>query len=184
LDFIPADADAGRDVMNLRLLWLAVTFSNLVLADGGTILFHKTAGDFDVTVFSKSEAVRAGSNDLSVVVQRRDNTTVMDATVLLRLERVQGDGQIMRLTSIATHAKATNKTLYAATVNIPSTGQWRLDADVTGGGKNGIATGEINVLAPQPPMQSYWPFVAMVPLLGIAFIVNRKLRQRFRARSR
>ena len=128
--------------MSLRLAWLAFMLSNLVWADGGTILFHKTAGDFDVTVFSKSEAVRAGSNDLSVMVQRRDNTVVMDATVLLQLKRVEADGQILRLTSIATHAKATNKTLYAATVNIPSTGRWQLDADVTAGGKNGIEPGK------------------------------------------
>lgn len=169
--------------MNLRLLWLTIMLSNMGLADGGTVLFHKPAGDFDVTVFSKSEALRAGDNDLSVMIQRLDNTLVMDATVLLRLERAQAGGEIVRLTGIATHAKATNKTLYAATVNIPSTGQWRLEADVTSGGKNSAATGQINVLPPQPPMQNYWPFVAMVPLLGIAFIINRKLRERFRARS-
>jgi hypothetical protein len=73
--------------------------------------------------------------------------------------------------------------LYAASINIPSTGQWRLETDVSSEGKNGIATGQMNVLPPSPPIQNYWPFVAMVPLLAIAFIINRKLREKFRARQ-
>ena len=169
----------------LRTVSSFFLLSFLLLADGGTVLFHKPAGDFDITVFSKSESVRAGENDLSVMVQRRaDNSTVMDATVLLHLERAQPSGEIMRLTGIATHAKATNKLLYAATVNIPSTGVWALAADVTSGAKNGIAAGQLNVLGPVPPLQNYWPFVAMVPLLAIAFIINRKLREKFRPRRR
>jgi hypothetical protein len=163
-------------VKNLILFSLAV----LGLADGGTVLFHKPAGDFDVTVFSKSEAIRAGVNDVSVMVQRGDHSTVMDATVLLHLELKQTSGDIMRLTAIATHAKATNKTLYAVPFNIPATGHWKLDADVTSQGKNGVASGEINVLPPLPPVVNYWPYVAMVPALGVAFLINRKLRQRYR----
>lgn len=168
--------------MTCRCLFFLMIVSKLLMADGGTMLFHQRAGDFDVTLFSKSEAVRAGANDLSVMVQRLDNSTVMDATVLIRLQHTQSDGEIMRITGIATHAKATNKTLYAANINIPATGQWQVDADVTSGGKNAVAIGRINVLAPQPPMQNYWPLVAMVPLLGIAFIINRKLREKMRAR--
>jgi len=153
-------------------------------ADGGTVLFHKPAGDFDITVFSKSEAVRAGMNDLSVMVQRGDHSTVMDATVLLHLELKQTSGDILRLTSIATHAKATNKMLYAAPLNIPATGTWRLDADVSSQGRNGVATGELQVLPPLPPVVNYWPYVAMVPALGVAFLINRKLRERYRPRAK
>ncbi len=169
----------------MRWLFAFFAVAMLLFADGGTVVFHKQAGDFDVTVFSKSEAVRAGTNDLSVMVQRQgDKSTVMDATVLLHLQRTNtSSGEIMRLTGIATHARATNKLLYAATVNIPSTGIWQLDADVTSGGKNALVSGEINVLPPQPPMVNYWPYVAMVPALAIAFLINRKLRAKFRARG-
>jgi hypothetical protein len=155
----------------------------LLQADGGTVVFHKQAGDFDITVFSKSEAVRAGANDLSVMVQRQnDKSTVMNASVLLHLQRTNSAGEITRLTGIATHARATNKLLYAATLNIPSTGIWQLDADVTSNGRTALVSGEITVLPPQPPIVNYWPYVAMVPALAIAFIINRKLRARFRSR--
>jgi len=165
-----------------RFLFLLAT---LLFADGGTVLFHQQTSEFDITVFSKSEAVRAGANDLSVMVQnRRDNSTVMNATVLLHLKKTQSSGEIMRLTSIATHGKATNKLLYAASVSIPATGTWQLDADVSSDGRNGIASGQLQVLPPQPPMENYWPYVDMVPLLGIAFIINRKLRARFSSRTR
>ena len=166
-----------------RCTILLILFAALLQADGGTVVFHKPAGDFDVTVFSKSEVVRAGLNDLSVMVQRRsDNSTVMNASVLLHLQRTQPTGEIMRLTGIASHAKATNKLLYAATIKIPSTGPWQLNADVSSDGHSGTAAGEIEVSQPLPPVANYWPYVMMVPLLGIAFIINRKLRQRFRAR--
>jgi hypothetical protein len=188
LDFVSANADAGHDVM--RSLWFAsiwfasLLFGRMLLADGGTVVFHKPAGDFDVTVFSKSEAVRAGLNDLSVMVQRHDNSTVMDATVLLHLEKTQTSGEIVRLTSIARHANATNKTLYAASVNIPSTGLWRLQTDITVGAHSGSAKGGLDVMAPLPPVVNYWPYVAMVPALAVAFIINRKLRARFRVRNK
>jgi hypothetical protein len=166
-----------------RVLLLLALVPAFALADGGTVILHKNAGDFDVTVFSKSEAVRAGVNDLSVMVQRADHSEVMDANVLLHLETTQTDGAIARLTAIATHAKATNKLLYASSVNIPSSGKWKLEADVTSQGHNGVANGEIDVLPPQPPVANYWPYVAMVPALGVAFLINRKLREKFRARG-
>jgi hypothetical protein len=163
---------------------LLMMFAKLLLGDGGTVVFHKPAGDFDVTVFSKSEAVRAGLNDLSVMVQQRsDNSAVMNATVLLHLQRNQS-GQITRLTAICRHDKATNKLLYAASVNIPSTGTWSLEADVASGGRNASAYGSIDVFAPLPPVVNYWPYVAMVPALAVAFIINRKLRARFRSRAK
>jgi hypothetical protein len=170
--------------MRLRMAGLFVMVAGLIGADGGTVVLHKHAGDFEVTVFSKSEAVRAGTNDLSVMVQRGDQSTVMNAAVLLHFEMKQKSGDIMRLTAIANHAKATNKMLYAASINIPATGLWQMDADVTSDGRNGVATGQIQVLPPLPPVVNYWPYVAMVPALAVAFLINRKLRERFRSRPR
>lgn len=165
-----------------RVVLLLACLSIQLFADGGTIILQKQAGDFEITVFSKSEVIRGGSNDLSVLVQRPDRSTVMDATVLLHLERTQNTGEIMRLTGFATHGKATDKMLYATAINIPATGQWHLNVDVSSGGKHANASGVINVLAPAPPLQNYWPIVAMVPLLMIAFVINRRLRAKFRAR--
>ncbi len=168
----------------MRWMVVLVVGCAAVWADGGTVLFRKAAGDFDVTVFSKSEALRAGVNDLSVMVQRADHSTVMDANVLLHLTLKQPTGEILRLTSIANHKNATNKLLYAATVNIPATGSWKVEAEVTADKKTETAGGEIQVLAPLPPAENYWPYIAMVPAVGIAFLINRKLRERFRAKVR
>ena len=171
---------AAKRLLAIWPLLLAIN----VWADGETILFHKQADDFDIALFSHLDAMRAGKNDVSVLIQDRGHSTVMNATVLLHLSQIRNMGEITRLTSIATHAKATNKTMYGAPLNIPATGKWNLQVEVSNNGKTVSASTEISVLPPLPPVVNYWPYVAMVPALGVAFLINRKLRERYRVKSR
>lgn len=148
-------------------------------ADGGTMLFRENAGPFVVTAFCDPVPVRVGSADLSVMVQKAsDQSNVLDATVSLRLRR-SDNGSILEVVAPATHAKATNKLLYAAHVTLSSPGNWHLAADIKQGGETASAVGELNVLPKEPEAENYWAFFLMVPALIVAFMLNRWLRKKW-----
>lgn len=159
----------------IRVLFLLAS-AGLAFADGGAVVFRAPAGPFDVAILSKSDAIRVGPNDLSVMVQK-GQSNVMDASIQVHLTRNAG-GEIERLTAIATHAKATNKTLYAASLNMPSPGVWRLSVDVSAAGEKGTAADNIHVLSALSPAATYWPYIAMVPFAALAFVLNRWLRKK------
>jgi hypothetical protein len=168
----------------MRIAVLFLSFCCVAFGDGGTLLFRTSAGLFDVTVFSKADPVRVGMNDFSVLVEKHDaHTTVMDAKVLLHLTRSE-NGEITRVTSIATHEKATNKMLYAGTINVPKPGAWKLGVDLSDRGETALAAANITVNPPAPPVANYWPYIAMVPCLGLAMFLNRWLKKKMGVRRR
>lgn len=149
-----------------------------LFADGGRLILRKPAGPLIVSVFSAESPVRVGTSDLSVMVEKAsDESPVMDAKVMLRLTRGTA-GAVTEVAAPASHTKATNKTLYAAQVTLPSEGVWRLSADVTANGKTDEVSADLNVLPPAPPAQKYWPYFALVPLAVLLFAFNRWLRRR------
>ncbi len=162
---------------------MAAVATAVVWADGGSVLFRKQAGPFIVTVFAASLPIRAGAADLSVMVQRvSDEASILDATVNVHL-RQSAAGKIEEVVAPASHARATNKLLYAAHVTIPSTGKWTLGVDVKQKDGSGSASAELNVLPQAGPAESYWPYFVIVPAFIVLFIVNRWLRKKWRVRS-
>ncbi|MDQ2711496.1 MAG: hypothetical protein M3Y24_04545 [Acidobacteriota bacterium] len=174
-----------RVAKTLVLMFALLQGAALVLfADGGTLVLRKQAGPFVISIFSSPETLRVGPNDFSAMVQRtEDQSSLLDATVKLRLTRITTEG-ISELYAPATHANATNKLLYAARVNVPSAGVWKLAADVETKQGNAEVVGEVHVLGPQPPLLAYWPYFAVVPLLIFLFVMNQWLKKRRRVRNR
>jgi hypothetical protein len=153
--------------------------AGLVLADGGSLIVRKQTGSLVVSVFSADTPVRVGTSDLSVMLQQAsDESPVMDARVMLRLSKKTEEGAVTEVAAPATHTKATNKTLYAANLNVPSAGVWRLAADVTVAGKTNEVSADLNVLPPAPPAETYWPYFLLAPLAILLFVFNRWLRRR------
>jgi hypothetical protein len=147
-------------------------------ADGGTIILRKQAGPLTISVFGSPEPLRVGAGDLSVMVQKSDdNSSVLDANVKLRLSHSSSEG-ISEVFAPATHANATNKLLYAARVNLPAQGVWKLVAIVDSKLGNAEVAGEINVMPPQPPIVAYWPYFAVVPLIIVLFVINQWLKSK------
>ena len=147
-------------------------------ADGGRVEFHKRAGNLDITLFSTPSPVRVGPADLSVMVQKAgDPAPVLDASVMVHLTK-QERQNITEVVAPATHAKATNKLLYAANVSVPSAGVWRVQLDVRQAGEDDMVAGDINVLPPEPPLLTYWPYFVLVPLVVLLFVFNRWLKRR------
>jgi len=135
-----------------------------------------------VTVFGAPAPLRVGVADLSVMVQgAADQNSVLDAKVRLHLKRSSATN-VFEIVVPASHAAATNKLLYAAHVNLPSAGKWNLEVGVTRGDLAASASGDINVLPPEPPLASHWLYIALVPLLIVLFAANQWLKRNRRFR--
>ena len=152
--------------------------AGIAFADGGTVQFHKQAGPFEVTLFSSPTPLRAGRADLSVMVQKAsDKSTIQNATVTIHLKKSTADN-VVEVVAPATHAKATNKLLYAAELTLPSPGQWQVSVDLNALGTTVTASGQIEVLSPQAPAATYWGYFALIPFVILLFIFNRWLRRK------
>ncbi len=144
------------------------------------MLFRKRADPFLVTAFGEPVPLRVGTADLSVMVQNAENrSTVLDANVSFRLKK-SSTGSVVEIIASATHARATNKLLYAAHVTLPSAGEWQLSVDVKNGAAAASALSELNVFAQEAPAETYWPYFVIVPLLAVLFVLNRWLRRKWR----
>jgi YtkA-like len=162
-------------VLALFLVCLQLSFG-----DGGTLILRKQAGPLTISVFSSPEPLRVGAGDLSVMVQKSDDkSAVLDANVKIRLTHGSAEG-ISEVFAPATHANASNKLLYAARVNLPAQGVWKLVATIDSKLGNAEVAGEINVMPPQPRIIAYWPYFAVVPLIILLFAINQWLKNRRR----
>jgi len=161
--------------------WLAaltLAGASILFADGGTLVLRKQTGPLTISIFSSPEPLRVGPADLSVMVQRaNDKSEVLDANVKLHLTHAGPEG-IAEVFAPATHANAANKLFYAARLDFPVAGVWRLASIVES--KNGSAevAGEVTVRPPQPPILAYWPYFAVVPLIIVLFVVNQWLKKK------
>ena len=156
-----------------------------LFGDGGTVQLRKPAGPWMITIFSTPGPLRAGTADLSVMVQMaKDQSAVLDAQVKLRLNRSSAT-QVDEIIAPANRAQASNKLLYAARVTLPSPGRWQLEANVTDKNSAASVSTEVNVLPAQAPLAAHWLYIALAPLVVLLFVLNRLLkRNRDSRRSR
>ncbi|MFL6450638.1 MAG: hypothetical protein ACJ746_23590 [Bryobacteraceae bacterium] len=164
-------------LQRISLALLLFAGGPVLRADGGKVQLQKQAGPFLITVFSDPSEVRVGRVDLSVLCQKsNDKSTVLDAKVFLHLTK-PGGAEIVEFTLPATHEAATNKTLYAAHLDLPSIGNWKVKVDVRRGADEASVSGDLNVLPKEPLLMTYWPFFVIVLLFALLFAINRRLRR-------
>jgi len=174
---------------------LVVTICGRALADGGTVQISAEEGAYRITVFSASAVIRAGPEDISVLVQeRKTNQPLLNENVWLSFRRLDQKPAAAneawvppccRMKSSknldkieATHQVATNKLLYAATVILPEAGEWEVKVGVKISPPREAATitGQIRVSPPAPPVLAYWPFFVL-PVVSIAgYVLHFNLR--------
>ena len=141
--------------------------------DGGLICLSERAGSFVVTVFTAQAPLRVGPIDVSVLVQSAaDHAPVLDAEVQVTLHA----GGIER-TATATHAAATNKLLYAASLDVAVPGRWSLATDVRAGDHVAVSCA-IDIAPPSPPMVAFWPYLALPGVLIALFALQQWLKAR------
>lgn len=168
----------SKSGVHLLLLFVALCLVRVpAFADGGTLQFRKQAGPFTVTLFSAPVPLRAGAADLSVLVQDAEENTLVDGAVTLLLSKSDQPDIVAE----ATTARATNKLLYAARVDLPEAGKWRVQVRVNRGGSNAAVDGEISVLPEEAPLLTYWPYFAVVPIGLVLFVLNQWLKGKQRS---
>lgn len=106
-------------------LWCATA-----LADGGRLVLAERHDDYQISVFTSPEPLRAGSADISVLLQRRETgAPIEDAQVFVKL--TPRENRSPAIVAPATKDAATNKLLYAALVEIPEPGWWNVEISGT-----------------------------------------------------
>ncbi len=165
------------------LLWpviVAALFALPAFGDGSVVLLHQRADPFDVTVFADHAPLTVGQSNLSVMVQKAaGHSNVPDAHVMLRFEKDEG-GRITEVVAPATHAKATNKLLYGAAITVPSEGNWKFTTDIDAQNAHITVLAQLAVGPAAPPMKEKWPLIVFVPVAIVLFIINRRLKRRWR----
>ena len=171
------------------------------LADGGVVQLQESAGPFVVTVFTETMTLRTGPVDVSVMVQRRDTSdVVLDASVELQFLPPPGamvsrqemfcgpDGTVLRGVTTndvtgpraipATRGRATNKLLYAANVELPAAGDWRMRVRVQRPGAVVSVECALPVVDSGAGLAGVWIYLATPFVLVVLFGVHQQLKQR------
>jgi hypothetical protein len=168
----------------LRIVSLLALAATLTHADGGKVQFQRKAGAFNITLFSTPSLVRVGRTDFSVMVQSSTSPDpLLNADVRLHFVKREANS-IAAVSAPARREKATNRLLYAAQVDLNSTGKWRVEISVQTPGDSALVTGDVDVLPPEPPLLAHWPYFAALPVVAFLFVLNQRLKRRRRAANR
>src|SRR5689334_5892537 len=124
------------------IVWL-LSVPHGALANGGTPqLTLEPAGPYELTVTTSPSTLRVGQADVSVLVyQAASGELFQDARVTLTTEPLGHPGQ--RGQFAATHDQAENKLYYAANVQLPEAGRWRIGVQVRSSLGEGATSFEI-----------------------------------------
>lgn len=148
--------------------------------DGGTILMSEKKGDYLITVFTAPTPFRAGSVDISVLVQ---DSLTGDLVPQIRVTvRVSKPGQLASEYPAPAEA-ATNKLLHAAQFELPEPGRWQLEVQVEGVHGLAVLNGELEAAAHLPRWRELWPWIGW-PALAIALFGIHQVLARRRSAKR
>jgi len=157
-------------------LLLSVFLTTAARGDGGVVVARDISDGFEITVFAATEPVRAGTADLSVLLEDRDSgAPILDADITLHLTPpAQADAGAP--TSVPfTRAQATNKLLYAAPVALPVPGTWMLALDVRSGSRGAQLHGSLPVAGAAPTLNAIWPYLLLPPVALLVFALHQWL---------
>jgi len=145
-------------------------------ADGGITVGQIERDGLRVTVFVAPVPVRAGPLDVTLLVQEiPSNQPVTDANISCSVQKVGPPSPSpVRLpawcSSIApgaripaTPAHSRNKLLSGAYLPLTEPGRWELNIQLTRGPASFSVSLPLDVAAPQQPLSTWWPLIALVP---------------------
>ncbi|MBX3026891.1 hypothetical protein KF840_18440 [bacterium] len=149
------------------LLLAALPLAAPAGADGGAVRLSERVGDLVITVFTSPTPLRAGPIDVSaLLLDGRSGDVIGDAGVTVTLRNPQPEETMV--TATASRAQATNKLLYAALLDLPAAGAWRVEVAIDRAGHPPAAvTFDVDAAPPLPPWRTYWPYFAL-PALAVA----------------
>lgn len=147
--------------------------------DGGTVRASERCGPYRVTVFTSPTPLRAGSADVSVLVQDDDSREVIaDAAVTVRA--VPQGRPRDQVSAAATPEAATNKLLRAAVFDLPAAGTWDVAVAVGGPRGDGVVRFAVEVDEPPPAWADLIGWVGWPALVVAGYAAHRTLVRRKR----
>jgi hypothetical protein len=178
-----------RMVVALMLAWLSTgAWIGEARGDGGTVRFSQRAGAYDIAVFTSPTPFRAGTVDISVLIQDLvKGQPVPQATVSVTAAPRGRAGGTMHIP--ATTEVATNKLLRAAIFELPDAGVWEVSVDVEGPAGPAEVRFEVQAGERLPRWLVLWPWLSW-PLLAVLlygvhqYLVWRRSRHPFLANQR
>lgn len=137
---------------------------------GGEVRLMEKAGPFLITVFSDPMPLRPGPIDISVIVQDGDGgRPILEAEVTVQLQE-HGTDRPPIITQ-ATRQNSTNKLLYSALADLPTSGRWELQVGVRQGTASAQVDCEITAAPPGSWLLSFWSYATLLPVaLGIILL--------------
>ena len=172
-------------------IWLSAVSC---LADGGVVLARQVVNGLDLTVFAFPAPLRAGPVDISVLVQDPNSgRAILDAEVAVAWSSTSSDSPDWmppccsmddgRATIPATRGHSQNQFLYSSIVPIRNAGSSELAVQVEAEGRKALLSCDVQVQPPQPPVQAYWPFLALPPFAIAGFALHQRLSRKQNRKS-
>jgi hypothetical protein len=144
--------------------------SAVARGDGGAVVFSGESGPLRVTVFVEPVPPRAGSVDLSLLVQDTTSLEVIETyTALLRLTNTD-DTTIKEIEASMSRAVATNRLFKAAALEL-SAGNWQVTLDVDQVEGDRPQHTFIFPLQVVPPQARFWDVLIWILLPAIPLLL-------------
>jgi len=153
-----------------------------VEADGGAVRLSERKGNYQITVFTAPTPLRAGTIDVSVLVQNAlTQELASDVQVTIGAKPRGHPGHAMR--QPATAEGATNKLFRATTFELRSSGWWEFVVSIDHSSKSEQVQFGVDVADPLPKYQTLWAWIGwpVVPIL--LFAIHQCLVRRVSIRS-
>ncbi|MBO0798566.1 MAG: hypothetical protein J2P31_07065 [Blastocatellia bacterium] len=149
------------------------------LADGGVMQLHRSSGPFVITVFTAPAPLRAGTVDISVMVQdSRSQSPLLDANIVVSL--YNEDGKAIK--AEARRDLSRNKLFYSAIVILPEAGRWTIEVTVRRNSEETRIDGAMTVAARESVLLANWWALALPPAMIVLFMLNQWLKSRMNSK--
>jgi len=153
----------------------------LARADGGLLRLRQKAGGYEIAVFTSPTPIRAGTVDVSVLVQEAaTGEFVPDAevTVCIEMSAIKA-----MLSYAATNDAATNRLFKAAVFKLPRAGSWDVEVAVKGPHGPARVAFAVSVDEQLPYWREVWPWFAWPAIVIAIFGAHQALARRVSRRS-
>lgn len=173
---------ASRGLVSACCLLGAMITSRAACADGGRLVHVERVDGFIISIFVAPAPPRAGPIDVSVLLQRADDDTVIDdAQIAVSMQ--QASDSSMAVSGPATREQATNKLLRSAWLDIPAAGEWKGVVHCSIADRSITAPFTIEVSQALPAWTMLAPWFLWPIIIVLLFGVHRFLRRRKNPRS-
>lgn len=174
----------------LTLIVAGAALPRSALADGDTLRCVQRCGDLQVSVFTAPTPLRAGTAEISVLVQDAATGEVLpEAQVMLAVSPPDGTAPHR---ATGNRETATNKLMLAALVRLNQPGRWHVTVECTRREESSVSPGvasaaenirralelDLDVGPPLPRWLAFWPWFAGPLAVVVFFGCHRLLARR------